>query len=87
MDLAFLPIHNGVAFDMAQCPVVAFDAFRERIFREVEDEARIASFFGRAISDGVFRLTAVLALEKEGVLAVTSAETVDASDSFVRNTA
>jgi Ni,Fe-hydrogenase III large subunit len=72
MDQAFLQIHNGVAFDVGQCPVVAFDAFRESVLQQVENGARIASFFAYAISEKVFRLTVVLALEDEGVLAVTS---------------
>jgi Ni,Fe-hydrogenase III large subunit len=74
MDPTFLPIHNGVAFDRSQCPVVPFDAFRESMLRQIAEEARIASFFAQTMSDDVFRLTAVLALEDEGVLAVTSTE-------------
>lgn len=74
MDQTFLQIHNGVAFDTAQCPVVAFDAFCEGILQQVESGGRIASFFGQALAGEKSRLTVVLALEDEGVLAITSTE-------------
>jgi len=69
-----LSIHNGLAFSLADCPVLEIEAFRREILDGVALGGRLAALFAYPGESGAMRLMAVVARADEGLLRVASAD-------------
>lgn len=64
-----ISFHHGTCVPLAELPCLDFSTFRESLLEEVAADARVASFFGHPVADGV-NLYAVLAHDWQGDLAL-----------------
>jgi len=60
---------HGASVPLAELPILAFADFRESLLQEVAADARVASFFGQPVSDGV-ELFAILGHDWQGEIAL-----------------
>ncbi len=79
MTVAILPRRFAVteSVPLEDIPVFDFDSFRETLLSEVDQGGRVAAFFGRGHGSETVRLTAVLAHQDAGGLAVLSCDVGD----------
>lgn len=74
MSLAHaLTVHNGHGFELADCPALPIEPFRQEVIDGVAAGARLSALFGYRHPAGQLRLLAVLARADAGDLAVLSA--------------
>jgi Ni,Fe-hydrogenase III large subunit len=69
-----LSIHNGHAFALADCPVLAEDEFRHEVVAGIAHGHQLAALLAYPQESGEFRLFAALTQAAEGNIAVTSTD-------------
>jgi Ni,Fe-hydrogenase III large subunit len=69
-----LPVHNGHAFPLAECPVLPMDQFRCAVLDGIAAGGRLSAMFAYPGKPGALRLFAVLARAGRGDLGVVAAE-------------
>lgn len=74
MPVKPLLVHNGHAFPLADCPVVAGGEFRQAVLDGIGAGARLSALMAYRMTDGTVRLLAALARADQGDLAVLSAD-------------
>ena len=77
-----LPVHNGEAVALADCPALSADAFAETLVGAVEAGSRLAALFATPWPGGGRRLLAVLADADTGVLRLAACPAADAYPSL-----
>ncbi|MCE5186390.1 MAG: NADH-quinone oxidoreductase subunit C [Planctomycetaceae bacterium] len=74
MNDSFLILHNGNMADIGLLPQWPLDEFTRRVLAQVQEGARIASFFGCPRPNGAVLLIMVLADDDRGVFKLASVE-------------
>lgn len=64
----FLKIYNGRAQTVTDVPVLPFEDFRRCVIEEIQNGARVASFFGYPQDSRTITLVMILAYDKDGYL-------------------
>ena len=72
MSESFLKMYNSSSGGIQAIKRLPFEAFRDLAVKEIQNDARVVSFFGQPDSNGCFILFMILAYDKEGTLIICS---------------